>query len=189
MSPRLEKEIKISVKNFKPIIEKIETSGAELEQVKFFEDNFLLDFPSLKLFKNHSALRVRLTPTKHFLTFKGKPDISSKFKIRPELETEIKNGSQLIKILNKLGLKIKFHYQKYRTVYRKNNLKINLDETPIGKFLELEGEENEIKEFAHYLGFSEEDFIKLDYVELFRQKHQGNMIFKKLEVGSKKQEN
>jgi|Deesub1362B_J571_1020462.scaffolds.fasta_scaffold00756_18 adenylate cyclase class 2 len=175
----LEKEIKIEINNIKEIYKKIENLGAKLIKNRYFEDNFLLDFPNNELYKKGSALRIRITPQKNFLTFKGKKLNSSSFKVRTEWETEIKDYSSLLKILENIGLKIKFRYQKFRTIYSKEKLKINVDETPIGNFLELEGEEEEIRKFANYLGFSDKDFIKKDYIELFKQHHEGDMIFRK----------
>ena len=106
---------------------------------------------------------------KSFLTFKGPPQKSRKFKIKEEYETEVKNEKQLRKILKFLGLTPVFNYQKYRTVYRKKHLKISLDETSIGNFIELEGKREEIVKFAKALGASKKEFIKLDYIQLMKK--------------------
>ena len=172
-----EKEIKLKIKNIDEIIKKIEEKGAKLTQERHFEDNFLLDFPDNSLYKKGIALRIRITEEKNLLTFKGKKRKSSLFKIRDEWETEIKDANSLFMIMKNIGLEIKFRYQKFRTIYRKNNLKITIDETPIGNFIELEGEEKEIKDFAGELGFSEKNFIKMDYVEIFKQSYSGDMVF------------
>ncbi|MCP2519932.1 class IV adenylate cyclase [Candidatus Aminicenantes bacterium AC-335-K20] len=172
-----EKEIKLKIKNTGEIIKRIEEKGAKLIRKRHFEDNFLLDFPDNSLYRRGTALRIRVTEEKNFLTFKGKKRKSSSFKIRDEWETEIKDVKALFMILKNIGLEIKFRYQKFRTIYRKNKLKITIDETPIGNFLELEGEEKEIKDFVNDLGFSEKSFIKMDYVEIFKQSHSGDMVF------------
>jgi adenylate cyclase class 2 len=114
-------------------------------------------------------LRVRKIHKKTFLTFKGPQQKSRKFKIREEFETEIKNEKHLRKILKSLGLQPVFQYQKFRTVYRKKKLTICLDETQIGDFLELEGQQSEIVRFAHSMNFSKDDFIKQDYVQLIQK--------------------
>jgi adenylate cyclase class 2 len=85
-------------------------------------------------------------------------------------ETEVKNEKHLRKILKSLGLQPVFQYSKFRTVFRKKRLTICLDETPIGDFLELEGQQSEIVRFADTLNFSKKDFIKLDYVQLIQRK-------------------
>jgi hypothetical protein len=45
-------------------------------------------------------------------------------------------------------------------------LKLTLDETPIGVFVELEGERREIDRAARMLGFARSDYINKSYGEL-----------------------
>lgn len=71
------------------------------------------------------------------------------------------------------GLVPVFHYEKHRTVFRRDRLKVCLDETSLGVFLELEGERSRIIRLVKLLGVKPEDLIKLDYVELFRQAGRG----------------
>ena len=61
-----------------------------------------------------------------------------------------------------------FSYKKYRTVFKNKRLKICLDETSVGNFLELEGQRNDIVRFAEALQFSKKDFIKTDYIQLIK---------------------
>lgn len=51
----------------------------------------------------------------------------------------------------------------------KKGLKISLDETSIGNFVELEGKRGEIVKFANALGVSKREFIKLDYIQLIKK--------------------
>ena len=74
------------------------------------------------------------------------------------------------KILKELGFIPVFQYQKYRTTYRLKKCKLCLDETSIGSFLELEGEQNHIVRAAESLGFNKKQFVKLDYVQLIKNK-------------------
>lgn len=165
----VEIEIKIKVKDLGSVEGKILHLGAKLEKERFFEENTLYDFPSEALYKKRQALRLRKIGQKTFLTFKGTPQKSRKFKIRDEYETEVKHQKQLKKILKSLGLVPVFDYQKYRKVFKKGSLKINLDETSAGNFVEMEGERNEIVKFAKALGFSKDEFINLDYVQLIKK--------------------
>jgi len=165
----VEIEVKIRVDDIKNISEKILELGAKLEKERFYEENTLYDFPSKTLYKKRQALRLRRMNKKSFLTFKGPPQKSRKFKIREEYETEVKNEKQVRKILKSLGFIPIFNYEKHRTVYRKKNLKISLDETSIGNFIELEGEREEIVKFANALGVSKKEFIKLDYIQLIKK--------------------
>ncbi len=165
----VEIEVKIRIDNIKNLREKILKLGAKLEKERFYEENTLYDFPSKPLYKKRQALRLRRMNKKSFLTFKGPPQKSRKFKIREEYETEVKNEKQLRKILKSLGFMPIFNYEKHRTVYRKKNLKISLDEMSIGNFIELEGQREEIVKFAEALGVSKKEFIKLDYIQLIKK--------------------
>ena len=165
----VEIEVKIRIDDIKNLGEKILGLGAKLEKERFYEENTLYDFPSKTLYKKRQALRLRRMNKKSFLTFKGPPQKSRKFKIREEHESEVKNEKQLRKILKSLGFIPVFNYEKYRTVYRKKSLKISLDEMSIGNFIELEGEREEIVKFANALGVSKKEFIKLDYIQLIKK--------------------
>lgn len=164
-----ETEVKIRIQDIDSIIHRIRQQGAQLEKKRFLEENTLYDFPSQLLTKKRQALRLRKINKKAFLGFKDIPQKSRKFKIREEFETEVKNERQLKKILKSLGLAPTFQYRKYRRVFRKRRLKICLDETPIGNFLELEGEREDIVKMAKALGFSKKEFIKSDYVQLMEE--------------------
>ncbi len=165
----VEIEVKIRIIDIKNIGEKILELGAKLEKERFYEENTLYDFPSKILYKKRQALRLRKMNKKSFLTFKGPPQKSRRFKIREEYETEVRNDKQLKKILKSLGFVPVFNYEKHRTVYRKKSLKISLDETSIGNFIELEGKRGEIVKFANALGVSKREFIKLDYIQLIKK--------------------
>jgi len=165
----LEIEVKIKVDNLDAVRVKLEQQGAVLFHDRHYESNTLYDFRDSLLYSKQFALRVREKNKKGFLTFKGAKQGSRKFKIREEYETEVKNIKHLRKILQSLGLIPVFQYQKYRTVYRKKKLLICLDETPVGNFIELEGDQSDIVRFAQALGFSKQDFIKDDYIQLLKQ--------------------
>jgi adenylate cyclase class 2 len=165
----VEIEVKIKLEDLEKTRNAVIKLGARLEKERCREENTLYDFPSGTLGGKRYALRLRKVSSKAFLTFKGAPQKSRRFKVREEFETEVKNEKHLRKILRSLGLIPVFSYQKFRAVYWKGRLKICLDETEVGDFLELEGERNEIAKFARSLGFSRADLIKKDYVELFHE--------------------
>jgi len=164
----LEIEVKIRINDIKSLAEKIISEGAILDKERCLEENTLYDFSSHALFKKQHALRLRKINKKIFLTFKGSTQKSRKFKIREEYETEVKDEKQMKKILKSLGLVPVFNYKKFRTTYRKKRLKICLDETHVGNFIEFEGQRNDIVKFSKTLGFSKKEFIKLDYIQLIK---------------------
>jgi adenylate cyclase class IV len=100
--------------------------------------------------------------------------VTGKYKVREELELEISNGGTLTKILEDLGMDGWFRYEKYRTTYKlgkaqawASGLLIELDETPVGTFVELEGPGEAIDRAAVALGFSKRDYITKSYLALY----------------------
>ena len=161
-------EVKIRIDDPEKLKEKLAAIGARPVKNRLLEENTLYDFASHLLHSQHRALRLRTENKKAYLTYKGPPLKSRRFKIREEYETEVKNQKQMKKILQKLGFIPTFSYKKYRTVYRIRKLKICLDETSIGNFVELEGEQSDIVRVANSLGFSKKEFIKKDYIQMMK---------------------
>ena len=166
----LEIEIKIKIDNLAELRPALFRAGAHLEKERTAEENTLYDFRSGAFHEKRSALRLRRTGKKTFLTFKGAPQKSRRFKVREEFETEVKNEKQMKRILRGLGMVPAYHYKKFRTGYRTNRLRISVDETAAGCYLELEGQRSDIAKFARMLGFSPADWIKLDYIQLLQDK-------------------
>jgi adenylate cyclase class 2 len=115
-------------------------------------------------------LRVRQAGDEGIITWKGRM-IPGPHKSRPELETPIGSIHTLHAILSELGYSPSFRYEKFRTEFRSepSNGVVVLDETPIGTFLELEGESSWIDETAGMLGFSPADYILDSYGALYRK--------------------
>jgi adenylate cyclase, class 2 len=81
-------------------------------------------------------------------------------------------------ILEGLGLRPALRYQKYRETYEWEGQEIVIDETPIGTFLEIEGDHEGIARAATLLGFSPRDYIAESYVALFfASGGKGDMVF------------
>ena len=168
----LEIEVKIRVENPESTAQKLKELGAEVDKVRHNEENTLYDSVTRQLQRKGCALRLRRMGKKTFLTFKGARKKSRKFKIREEYETEVKNEKQMKNILKSLGFQPVFEYKKHRTVFRKKKLKICLDETSVGTFLELEGQRSDIVRFAQALRISKKDFITKDYIQLIQEAEQ-----------------
>ncbi len=165
----VEIEVKLPVSDPKSFREALLRAGARLEKERYTEDNILYDFRSRELRLKSRALRLREVGRKAFLTFKGTPQPSRRFKVREEFETEVRNAKQMRQILRSLGLIPTFRYRKFRTVFRNGPVKVCLDETAVGNFAELEGERSDIVRLAKKLGFSTAQMIKRDYVEMIRE--------------------
>ena len=153
--------------------------GARLETPRHFEDNQLYDDAGGSLASRGTVVRLRRTPHGGVLTFKGPRRIEEGVKSREELETGVADAGTLALILERLGLRGTFRYQKYREIWRHGGLVIVLDETPVGCYLELEGPPEEIHAAAEALGYSRADYVTDSYVGLFfRAGGQGDMVFR-----------
>lgn len=118
------------------------------------------------------------------LTFKSPPEELAmgkvwrsgdrRHKVREEIETELVDGATLQRIFEGLGLRGWFRYEKYRTTYVlpghhawAKGLLIEMDETPIGTFVELEGPVEAIDRAAKELGYSPRDYVLKNYLVLY----------------------
>jgi len=133
-----------------------------------FEDNFLLDYPGTPIRRQGCGLRLRLTPDADTFTWKGAVRPDPKLKIREEVETRVEAGKTLLAILERIGLRIIFRYQKFRQTFElEGGLAVVIDETPLGWFTELEGPSEEIERVGTLLGLRQEQFVKASYAGFF----------------------
>lgn len=165
----IEVEVKIAFDAIEPLIQRIERLGAARIHPRTLEDNVLLDSENGRLRDSGSMLRVRQYGGRGYLTFKAPAPGPEGYKVRSEIETEILDPEQCLRILESAGLRRVWRYMKYRTIYQMNDLKLLVDETPIGNFLELEGPRERIDEFAGRLGKSAADYIPMSYRALQEQ--------------------
>lgn len=180
--PYHETEIKLSISNASAIKRRLANLGFQKTEPRHFERNFLFDFPDLHLRESGCVVRLRYEGKRTLLTFKGPPLRSSTYKIRREIETEVEHGRRFREILEALGLRAIFCYEKYRTTYANKKKKsgarfpglVVFDETPIGDFLELEGPKRWIDKVAQHLGFCREDYITASYVALYFAKSEAD---------------
>jgi adenylate cyclase class 2 len=141
-------------------------AGAVETRPRHREINTLYDFRDGRLAGTRRAVRLRVTGKKAVLTYKGAPQKSRRFKVREEIETEVKKAGAAAKILAELGLVPVFRYEKRRTLFKKGPLSICLDELAIGNFLEVEGERPKIVRFMKALGIPPKDWIRESYIRL-----------------------
>ncbi len=169
-----ELNLEIEVKLRCDDLDRLRNAGLRLtlETPRHFEDNWLLDLPDHTLFNQGAALRVRSVNGRGTLTFKGvvKETRESRLKVREEIETPVDEPERLIELFERLGYHRSFRYQKYRTVYCVDldgqELKVVLDETPMGAFIEIEGDESGVLKALDAAGFSACDIIRESYPEL-----------------------
>jgi adenylate cyclase class 2 len=170
---KTETEIKIPVPEgtLKRLRESLPETGCQLSAPRRFEENLIFDSPLQKLFENDCLLRLRTVGGKHVLTYKGKQEPDSVLKVRPEAETRIDDALETRRILEALGFTVGCRYDKHRekwtTVVMGQQLEICLDETPIGDFVEIEGDADAIRSLAKTLCLDLDKAVTRSYLELY----------------------
>jgi adenylate cyclase, class 2 len=184
----LEREIKLRFESAEAARQALVAIGASPFRPRRLQDDRLLDDAAASLQRRGCALRLRLDGTDSHLTFKG-PVLPGVMKTREEFESVVESGDTLLRILAELGLTPRFRYQKYREEFRINGLAsllVALDETPVGIYVELEGQEADIEVAAARLGRAPADYVRASYRTLFlefREAHHvsaSDMLFQPL---------
>ena len=162
-----ETEVKIKIEDPDDFSRQLLSLNPRILTARHFEDNHLLDYTDLGLQSRHCMIRVRQAGQTSILTFKGPPEDNEIFKIREEIETGLADGAKTIQILERLGLSVWFRYQKYRREYTLNDVIVAVDETPIGNYIELEGETSGIHGLAVRLNIEASRFVRDSYYTLY----------------------
>src|SRR6266404_3319191 len=203
-----ETEIKLAVRDVKAFEKKLKKLGGKTVGVgsgRVHEFNTIFDTPDGGLAKHGQLLRIRSeTPEgkgkksgtpRVVLTFKqpivrGVDDEGARFKVREETEVEVTEAGAVMKIFEGLGMRGWFSYEKYRTTWRlgasarwAKDLLIEIDETPVGTYVELEGPPEAIDRAAEALGYMRKDYLLKNYLTLYAEDCRrrgvtpGNMLF------------
>src|SRR5260370_20598663 len=210
-----EREIKLRIEDLPALRRGLAKIRALVVTPRVHELNVLFETPGFDLAKHEHLLRIRTETAgasrartsrdgmRALVTFKrpvpaeegnGKGE---RHKVREEIELEVSDEKALARIFEGLGLNAWFRYEKFRTTFRlpasrawAKRLLIELDETPIGIFLELEGPAGAIDQAAQPLGFETKDYILANYMVLYREhcrsrgEEPSNMLFARKRRGA-----
>lgn len=174
-------EVKIRITDVPDLIAKLRKIHAACDG-RVFEQNTLYDTPDEDFRRAGRLLRLRTeTPApsrtlrlpagtrKTVFTSKAPaPGSRSRYKEKLEREVLVRHPSKWPAQLRAIGFRAGFRYEKYRTTFRLPGIHLDLDETPVGTFLELEGSRRAIDRAARALGFSPRDYIRATYWDLFQ---------------------
>jgi adenylate cyclase, class 2 len=205
-------EIKLRVPDFAALRSRLKRLRAREITLRTHESNTLYDTPRHDLRRRGQLIRLRIEQPAStlgmrrpkedaaaVLTYKG-PSLPPRnagkagklsglrdhFKIKDEAEVSVSRADEMASILRALGLHPVFRYEKFRTTYALPNvrgLKVELDETPIGIYLELEGPVAGIDRAARLLGYARKDYMTDTYGSLYlaacrrRGRKPGDMLF------------
>jgi adenylate cyclase class 2 len=162
-------EIKLAVTDAATARRLLRRAGFRVSRRRVFEANTVFDTAGGSLRQASLLLRVRETVGADTFTFKGPAVAAAKHKTREELEIAVSSAATCGTILERLGYRPAFRYEKYRTEFRLLGTSgmATLDETPIGVYMELEGSPRWIDRAARRLGFGERDYITASYGRLY----------------------
>jgi adenylate cyclase, class 2 len=174
-----ETEIKLRIADLPSLIHKLKRLGAT-QHGRVLEQNTLYDTPTADFRGGGRLLRLRIeTPARSkfarggarraILTSKAPIPAQgrSRYKERLEREVAVESPGRWPSALRSIGLRPNFRYEKYRTTFRLPGLHLDLDETPVGVFLELEGPPRAIDRVARALGFARGEYITGTYWDLY----------------------
>jgi adenylate cyclase class 2 len=186
-----EREIKLRIADLPDLRRALRKVGARVVRPRLHERNVLFDTAERSLASREQLLRIRtelpvgrsrkggarsLVTFKRPLVMPGSSKRGERHKVREEVELEIFDPKALATIFEGLGMSSWCQYEKFRTTFRlpasnawAKGLLIELDETPIGVFLELEGSANAIDRAAKALGFETSDYVLANYMVLYRE--------------------
>ncbi len=212
-APGREIEIKLRVLDVLALRRLLKRLRAREIVPRTYESNTLYDTAGRTLMRRGELIRIRIEQPASpggkrrpgggaaaILTYKGpvqdspvlkrrgnRPKAAPRFKVRDEIEISLGDGGKMAEILRALGLRPVFRYEKFRTTYALPgiaNLKVEMDETPVGVFLELEGGRAAIDRAARLLGYSRSEYLTQTYGVLYiadcrrRGTSPANMLFR-----------
>jgi adenylate cyclase class 2 len=165
----VEREMKVPVAGLDPLRAALAELGARRLEPATFEDNLVLDDDAGTLVGAGRLLRLRRWGAVVTLTYKGPATFVDGVKHRQELETTVDDLEATLAILATLGFSPVRRYQKRRELWHADTVHVALDETPIGCFVELEGDEATLRELASRLGLDPARAARGTYLDLWNE--------------------
>lgn len=178
MNPKEQEiEVKFYVRDLGKIAQSLQRLNAHLAQERALETNLRFDTADTALSRQRRVLRLR-RPAPGFtsndpqglMTYKGPTQSGQAISIRQEIEVVVDDFEAARHLLEALGYQIVTMYEKWRTVYRMDQVDIDLDQTPLGNFIEIEGPNTaSIQDVAQKLGLDWEARSGESYMALFNR--------------------
>jgi adenylate cyclase class 2 len=139
----IEVEAKVQVVSFHEVRHRLAALKADRLGV-ILERNDLYDMPGRELTERGCRLRLRTVRRGRgapVLTFKG-PKLGGRFKTRRELEIGVSDKAVAHRLLEAMGYRPYFSYEKRRESWQLGGWRIELDQLPLlGRFVEVETED------------------------------------------------
>ena len=161
-----ERELKFRVEDLAELRARLIDLAAERVSKNQIEDNWIFDRGD-ELRNLGCVLRLRLDGHGTLVTFKGPATFEGAVKVRSEYQTRVEDPDAMRSLLEELGYRAVTRYQKRREEWRIGGILVALDNTPMGDFVEFEGDGAE--KLSERCGYRSEDAEKQTYVELYSE--------------------
>jgi adenylate cyclase class 2 len=159
-----ERELKFGDADLDAVRRRLRRLGAVRTSEPSREDNRIFDRGG-ELRARGEVLRLREDGRGVRLTWKGPPRFEAEVKVREEREIGVSDATEAAALLERLGFEVVRRYQKEREEWRLGGCDVALDRTPLGDFVELEGED--AAEQARRCGFETAAAERRSYLELW----------------------
>lgn len=172
VSPGLpeEVEVKLAAPDLDAVRAKLRAQAATVHAARHEEINDLYDDPERKLSGSGRTVRLRRAARRSILTYKGPARFQGGVKIREEREVEVSDPQEAEGILSGLGLSRRFRYEKLREEWDLEGCVVALDETPIGNFVEVEGDPPAIRKVLVRLDLDFTEVLPYSYSQLYQRR-------------------
>jgi adenylate cyclase class 2 len=167
---REEVEVKLPCADLDRVRGKLQNLGATVLKPLHFEANDLYDDPEGRLAASGRALRLRRAGDAALLTYKGPARFAGGVKTREERETRVSDPEETEAILIALGWARRFRYEKKREEWTLEGCAVALDQTPIGNYVEVEGDPRGIRRAVVALGLDFADAVPYTYARLYAER-------------------
>lgn len=161
-------ECKLHLSAPNTIVGRLEKLGAEYHG-EVFEKNWVFDRKG-ELGRKRELLRLRVTDenTWGILAHK-RPATEGSYKVRVETETRVESAENTRTILESLGYKRDWYYEKRRRSWEYSGCEIVIDQMPrLGYFIEIEAQSDEIIDgLLKLLGLNKLDNLRSNYRQLW----------------------
>ncbi|MCU0303378.1 MAG: class IV adenylate cyclase [Thermoanaerobaculales bacterium] len=163
----IESELKIPVGDLDTVRRRLAGAGADPLGPAEREVNLLFDTADRQLAEAGRVLRIRRVGDDAIATFKGPATWQGAVKQRLEIELGVASDGAAAELFGALGFTPWLRYEKDRESWTLGEVRIDLDHTPIGDFVELEGPVEGLEEAALALGLDPSRAVAESYVGLW----------------------
>lgn len=163
-SSSIERELKFRTEGLEVVRERLVELEAERLGPAHFEDNLVLDRDG-ELEKLGCLLRLRADGRGVRMTYKGPRRDDGHAKVRVEHETSVGDLARAKALFESLGYRVVRRYQKVREEWRLGGVEVALDHTPMGDYVEIEGNRAEV--LAKRFGMDPAKAERRSYLRLY----------------------